>query len=125
MSKVSKPKKSVVVEPDGSVRDLLWKGFEAIQKAVGGDFETLFETDHAVGFVNDAGGYGLTRNLRAEQIAARLGVRLSGPVFGPLMLVGPTDSDRNETHCRETVRRVAYEPTPDTLEVGEVQRAAY
>jgi hypothetical protein len=119
-----KPKKAVYIGTDGDVRDTHCDGLKSIQKAVGGDFEQLFRTKDAVGLVNEMGGYGLPRNVNAERIAARLGVRLHGPVFGPLLLVGPSDRHGNETHCRQAVRRLAYDTVSDAPTDEDGQRGA-
>jgi hypothetical protein len=101
--------RAVLIGTDGRVQALDCDGLESMQRAVGGYIELLFLTKKVGGFVNEGGGYGLPPNPVAGRVCERLGVKLTQPAFGPLLLVGPPSRHGNETDCPDDVRAVAFE----------------
>lgn len=84
---------AVVVEADGTAKKIILEnGFRAFQGVVGGYISAIFKPDFTVYVNEDGHALRLPQNERIMEV-----VDYPYPLVGHALIVGPTDSEGNDT----------------------------
>jgi hypothetical protein len=105
---MSQPIKALVIQPDGRIEHTTLSSYDDYNKAVGGWIEALQLGPNASGYINEEGKLiGLPRNDKATKLChARKSIFPTDFIVGPLLVVGPLDSEGNDTDLSDEVAKV-------------------
>lgn len=95
------PITAIAIDPNGTVRSVLLTSLEDMQRQVGGWIELInFGTTGHFAYLNEEGKLeNLPPNILATHLCAKYGVglALTDYICGTLLVVGPPDSEGNDT----------------------------
>lgn len=93
---MSKPKRGLRIDPDGTVADVMIDGLKAMQAAVGGYIEPITLPDGTM-YVNEEGRL---RSGEFNPVASKL---YGGTLVGSVLLLGNGDAHGNDTHITKSL----------------------